>query len=272
LLAGERQAGHVWYEPDAALAALAELDYAMHELGERPRLPAEQIKQLLPAEVDLPGRSQAVPTPPQAVFHLAEQAGLLLTGLWHTARTPAEMPDPYRDEKRDPWDPLPAPPPTGWEQATFMAAGLAEPPDGLVRAMLGVNPALAGRCLDEGAAPVGPDTRRLVQQALRADLADPALHRRTRLQAGQVLAAIGDPRFTPVEVNGVTLIRPDLVAVPGGLAILGSRGWPWDRQALANERPRHPVEVAAFYLGCTPQTNAEYACFITAGGYNNQWC
>ncbi len=92
---------------------------------------------------------------------------------------------------------------------------MTDQPDAFVRAILPVNPALAGRCLSEGAAPVSDDTRVAVQQEVLADLGNPDIHRRVRLQAGRVLGAVGDPRFTPQVIRGVKVILPDLVPVPG---------------------------------------------------------
>ena len=109
-----------------------------------------------------------------------------------------------------------------------------------------------------------------MQQALLADLGNPAIHRRVRLYAGRVLGSVGDPRFIPQVIRGVKVILPDLVPVPGGTATIGSARWTWDRQADMDERPRHQVEVAPFYLARFPVTNAEYACFIQAGGYNTE--
>jgi iron(II)-dependent oxidoreductase len=42
--------------------------------------------------------------------------------------------------------------------------------------------------------------------------------------------------------------------------------------ALDNEKPEHPVRVEAFRLDAAPVTNAEYARFVDAGGYEDpQW-
>jgi iron(II)-dependent oxidoreductase len=58
--------------------------------------------------------------------------------------------------------------------------------------------------------------------------------------------------------------------VPGGTATIGSAPWLWDWRADADERPRHLVSVASFYLACFPVTNAEYNCFIQAGDYDTE--
>lgn len=39
---------------------------------------------------------------------------------------------------------------------------------------------------------------------------------------------------------------------------------------VTNELPRHQVDVPTFYIAQFPVTNAEYACFIHAGGYANE--
>jgi formylglycine-generating enzyme required for sulfatase activity len=86
---------------------------------------------------------------------------------------------------------------------------------------------------------------------------------------------LGDPRFETVEVGGRCVLLPPLVAAPGGsfkmgsrrLAVLGLtlRGF----KAAQDEMPRHTVTLPPFYIGRYPVTNAEYACFIEGGGYED---
>ena len=59
---------------------------------------------------------------------------------------------------------------------------------------------------------------------------------------------------------------PAEVYVPGGPFTMGTTTDPW---ALDNERPAHAVDVPSFYLDTTPVTNAAYAEFISAGGYDD---
>jgi formylglycine-generating enzyme required for sulfatase activity len=303
LIKREERANHPhWIRAEVQLAALSHLGYAMQVQSESTVLSQDRLLALLPQTVQL--ERETVTLVKDALFDLACRAGLLMadptatirnaykfshqlvqeqfaaqrmlarwqagnaetTAWWQSPRTPKDMPPAQGGE----WDPLPPPPPTGWEQVTILAAGMTDQPDALVRAILAVNPALAGRCLSEGAAPVNAETRVAVQQALVADLGNPAIHRRVRLQAGRVLGGVGDPRFVPQVIRGVKVILPDLIPVPGGTATIGSARWPWDRQAATDERPRHQVEVAPFYLARFPVTNAEYACFIQAGGYDTE--
>lgn len=284
----------------AARLALNQLGYRMQERGESTALPADDIEALIPAQVRLPNRRQPEDTPPPVVFDVACGADLLrpdptagradmykfthqllqeqlaaadlyqrwqqnedLSRLWRVDPGRETMPPAEVGE----WDALPGPPATGWEQTTLQTAGLPDYADTFVRAVLAENPALAGRCITEGMAQVSDDTRQQVQMALLAALGNPAWHRRARLQAGRVLAALGDPRFAAQEINGAMMILPELVAVPGGKATIGrDKG---DAEAYDDEHPAHSVEIAPFYLGRYPVTNAEYSCFIKAGGYDN---
>lgn len=56
------------------------------------------------------------------------------------------------------------------------------------------------------------------------------------------------------------------VLVPGGPFERGTSTEPW---ALDNERPAHTVDVPAFWLDTAPVTNAAYAAFVDAGGYDD---
>jgi gamma-glutamyl hercynylcysteine S-oxide synthase len=56
------------------------------------------------------------------------------------------------------------------------------------------------------------------------------------------------------------------VLVPGGEFEQGTSTEPW---ALDNERPAHTVHVPAFWIDTAPVTNAAYAAFVEAGGYDD---
>jgi iron(II)-dependent oxidoreductase len=60
---------------------------------------------------------------------------------------------------------------------------------------------------------------------------------------------------------------PAEVLVPAGEFTMGTSTEPW---ALDNERPAHRVELPSYWLDTTPVTNAAYARFIAAGGYDDQ--
>lgn len=89
---------------------------------------------------------------------------------------------------------------------------------------------------------------------------------RVRVAAGEVLATVGDPRFVRKRyANDVEAIEPALVTIPAGEAILGGA----DEEAYDWEKPECRVAVAAFDLAIYPVTNAEFACFMEAGGYDD---
>jgi formylglycine-generating enzyme required for sulfatase activity len=195
-----------------------------------------------------------------------------LSVLWKAPRTKAEMPPVDVGE----WDPLPEPPTTGWEVTTVLACGLSSDPARLIEAVRQHNPILAGRCLDEAGIPfdasalggAAAETKRKAQQTLLADLYNPAMHLRTRLQAGIVLGRIGDPRFEPQQINGIKVILPQMVNVPAGKYLIGSKEGEAD--SFDSEYPQHTVDLPAFSIGKWSVTNAEFACFMEAGSYENE--
>lgn len=76
-----------------------------------------------------------------------------------------------------------------------------------------------------------------------------------RLNAGESLSLLGDVRFSP------PFYLSEMIAVPGGVAVLGSDAYP-------SEHPAHSVEVAGFSLAQYPVTQAAYAVFVEAAGYH----
>jgi iron(II)-dependent oxidoreductase len=59
-------------------------------------------------------------------------------------------------------------------------------------------------------------------------------------------------------------LRRAEVLIPGGPFMMGTDSDPW---AYDNERPAHPVDVAPFWIDTVPVTNAGYAEFVAAHGY-----
>ncbi len=83
-----------------------------------------------------------------------------------------------------------------------------------------------------------------------------------QLRSGPALLGAGSP--LPAGRPGVAGTR---VLVPGGPFELGVDGTA-EPFSLDNERPAHTVDVPAFWLGRVPVTNAEFAGFVTDGGYS----
>ncbi len=80
-----------------------------------------------------------------------------------------------------------------------------------------------------------------------------------QLRAGEPVLAAPRPPAAQVPVGGE-------VVVPGGPFTMGTSTEPW---ALDNERPAHRVHLPAFAIDAAPVTNAQYAEFIDAGGYDD---
>jgi len=83
-----------------------------------------------------------------------------------------------------------------------------------------------------------------------------------QLRAGA--AVLDAPPAPPSTVDPSAL--PATVLVPAGPFEMGTSIEPW---ALDNERPAHPVDVPAFRIDTFPVSNADYAAFVEAGGYDD---
>ena len=97
-------------------------------------------------------------------------------------------------------------------------------------------------------------------------MGDAAVDLRVRVAAATILGEMGDPRFVRQRyAGGVEAIEPQMVRIPAGEAILGGE----DEEADEDEKPESHVPVATFELAVYPVTNAEFACFIDAKGYDD---
>ena len=305
LLRREASRGHAdWPGAEPLRTALAALAESIQPMGQGTRLPRPELLQRIPAQVA--GKDGPVATPPLTVLRLGLAATLLDTELaagetekvrfyhhqlqeyfagralvgrfkagedvaarWRVPRLAGEMPP---TGTLGDTEPLPPPPPTGWEEATILAVGLAADPGTLIEAVRQVNPVLAGRCLVEAGVEGPADLTATVQRDLLAELGDRRVHLRARLAAGDALGRLGDPRFREVEVDGQRVLLPPLVRIPAGTVRMGSTRWQvwWltrRKFPAADELPRHAVDVPEFAIGQFPVTNAEYGCFVAAGGY-----
>lgn len=96
-------------------------------------------------------------------------------------------------------------------------------------------------------------------------------HNETMLQALNLRS--GPPLLgqTPALPPGRAGLAGTSVEVPAGPFVLGVDGSA-EPYSLDNERPAHPVDVAAFRIGRVPVTNAEWQHFIDDGGYQqSRW-
>jgi iron(II)-dependent oxidoreductase len=80
-----------------------------------------------------------------------------------------------------------------------------------------------------------------------------------QLRTGAPVLDAPPPPAPAVPVTGEVL-------VPGGPFTMGTSTEAW---ALDNERPAHVVDVPAFFIDRAAVTNAQYAAFLDAGGYDD---
>jgi formylglycine-generating enzyme required for sulfatase activity len=281
-----------WIDEAAQHLALSELAFAMQEVGAGTQVEAAWAQTKLPSQVTLPHNGRTVTTPPADVLALALAATFLagdgkikfthhlmqeyfaaeallrrlargedLSAKWRVAGSVSEMPPAERGE----WDALPGPPTSGWEETTILAAGLYP---NVYDAVQPVNVALAARCLLESGEQADAERIKRSQDDLLTRLGSVAVHVRSRIEAGLLLGRLGDPRFPVETINGVKVILPPMVAIAGGEAMIGSDDD--DDLSDSDERPLHPVLLAPYAIGRFPVTNAEYACFMAAGGYEDE--
>ena len=166
------------------------------------------------------------------------------------------------------FEPLPPPDPTGWEETAVLAASMAADPDGFVLGLVEASLALAGRCAAALSATnrAKPNTVAELQRRLIARSRDPDADLRARIAAAYALGELGDPRFErKLGPEGNEYLLPPLVPVEAGTYPIGS-----DEGLYDNEAPVHPVELAVFAIGQFPVTNAEWRCFMEAGGYEDE--
>jgi formylglycine-generating enzyme required for sulfatase activity len=132
--------------------------------------------------------------------------------------------------------------------------------------------ALAGEILAE----IGVDTARTsaggedlcqrVRCRLVALIEGEKLPARDRVAAGDVLAAIGDPRFR--SCAEWCLPADDMlgfVEIPAGPFLMGSDK-SLDGQAAGDEMPQHRVELPAFWMARFPVTVGQFRSFVQATG------
>ena len=177
----------------------------------------------------------------------------------------------------DPADALPPLRASGWEETTLLASAMTDDPEAFVGGVAEANLALAGGCASQpevlarlSASFVSDLRQRLVERAEdeQADL-------RHRIACARTLAEIGDPRFERRSGPFGDYLMPPLAEIPTGRYPIGEDEpieWSWSgaRGTATSHMPRHEVAVAGFRIGRFPATNAEWALFMAAGGYDDE--
>jgi formylglycine-generating enzyme required for sulfatase activity len=182
---------------------------------------------------------------------------------WATDKVSPELEETLADLADG--DPLPPLPHTGWEETTLTAAPMAKDPQTFIRDLIPRNLPLAARCAASPELKVNDDLKREIQQALIARTQDMKADLRARIAAGEALGLIGDPRFELRSGPYGDYLAPPLVDIPGGTYPMGADDGEYD-----DEKDAHTIVLAPFQIGQFPVTNAEYAKFIEARGYEDE--
>jgi formylglycine-generating enzyme required for sulfatase activity len=267
-----------WLNADVQCEALSVMAFEMQaRSGFGTKVKTEQVKAVMPHQVQLDPNWPSQPAPSDQILSLAANANIIempvdrltvrfyhqllqeyfaahqmlkqdpvsLVELWRWPWLETEMPLWVRPGNN--YEPLPPPPPTGWEETTILAAGLAPENDNqLVQALLQVNPILAARCLLQGQDRFDAAIRQTVIDHLLSIIANPDVALRVRIAAGNVLGYLGDP------------CPGEMVVIPAGEFLMGEG------------REQHELFLPEYQLGKYPLTNDEYKRFIDAGGYQNK--
>jgi len=250
-----------WIDAGSQQDGLAALAYCMQVEGERGTTvdrawALEQLAEAVPDE------------DAERLLHLAASATLLDAGETRV-RFYHQLLQEYfaaremgrRVAEGEPWDRYWPPErwwePSGWEETAILLAGMQADASDLLDGLMAVNPAVAARCLLQGDAQVDAGTRRNIIAELAPCLAAADLPPVARVQAGENLARLGDPRDLD-----------ELATVPAGSFLMGSSDA--DEMASGDEKPQHELTLPAFKIGKYPVTNAQFVAFVAAGGYGER--
>jgi hypothetical protein len=162
-------------------------------------------------------------------------------------------------------DPLPPLPSTGWEETTVLAAAMARDPDRFIADLMPQNLALAGRCAAQPEVRLSEVLKDKIRWALVERTQDASADLRARIAAGVALGELGDPRFERRHGPYGVYLLPPLVDIPGGTYPIGSNEGLYEAEA-----PIHGVGLQSFAIAQFPVTNAEWALFMQARGYDDE--
>ena len=206
--------------------------------------------------------------PEPALTHVEWEVGKVGESL---ANTLASLPD---------YEPLPSLPQTGWEVTTEIAVPMADDPEAFINDLIAHNLPLAARCAVSPEVTISDELKQRLQTDLLKRATDkrvtgwrrwfnrqPQADLRARITAGEALGLLGHPHFEQHTGQHGEYLLPPFAAIQGGAYLVGD-----DKSRYKDERDVAPVTLAPFDIGVYPVTNAEYALFMRAGGYENeQW-
>lgn len=163
------------------------------------------------------------------------------------------------------YEPLPPLDRSGWAETLKLAAQLSEQPNLLIASLMPLNLPLAAEVAAQVKPKLAATLLHDLQQGLIARSQDRTADLRARIAAGEALGGLGDPRFERrVGKLGHEYLLPPMIVIEAGDYVLGDQDQLYD-----NAKHVHRVKLDAFRMGKFPVTNAEFACFIRAGGYSD---
>jgi len=194
----------------------------------------------------------------------------------------ADRVSPTVDEVIDalaPAESLPGLPQTGWEETTALAAAMTADAAAFVRRVMDANLALAGRIAAQAEVRARLSAGGLgeLRWALVHRSRDPAADLRDRVACACAVGDLGDPRYERRTGHHGEYLWPPFIEIPGGVYPIGDDEpieWAEPRTGKSftdtDHMPRHEVAIAPFRIGQLAVTNAEWACFMRAGGYDEE--
>ncbi|MEO8083507.1 MAG: SUMF1/EgtB/PvdO family nonheme iron enzyme, partial [Ardenticatenales bacterium] len=173
---------------------------------------------------------------------------------------------------------LPRPDESGWEDAVLFAAQMAPDAGAFVERFVEADVVLAAWAALSVASfrPVASDIVARLQQQLLDRARHPDADIRARLTAARTLGLLGDPRLPVVDGPHGRRIEPQIVPIAAGTYVIGQDGLDGGAGDHGNPggnpggMPAHRVALAAFGIARYPVTRAEWACFMAAGGYDDE--
>jgi formylglycine-generating enzyme required for sulfatase activity len=159
--------------------------------------------------------------------------------------------------------------PSGWEETFTLLAGMMPDASALLEELAAANPIVAASCIVEGGAQADDGARLDVTQSLITRTTDERQPPKVRVQAGDALAKLGDPRF---RADAWYLSDEPLlgfVEIPAGPFRMGSDP-EQDPNALDYELPQHSVDLPTYHIARLPLTVAQFRAFVRESGYETQ--
>jgi formylglycine-generating enzyme required for sulfatase activity len=101
-------------------------------------------------------------------------------------------------------------------------------------------------------------------------LAKSGLSARERVEAGNTLGMLGDPRFNPSTCYLPEDEMMGFIYIPEGIFRMGSNPQ-YDPQSRPDEQPQHTLELPGFYIQRYPVTVAQFSVFVKQSGYTPKY-